>query len=284
MVYVHFTSVRLLRYDRNGLSVSSVLDLDVATGRAEFYEFIWWLGQASDVKLGHDPTATRLPDDIDQSEDAGKLAAAISSFPSESRVKPYIQSAFDGTRWPLYKLQVPVKTDPTKTREFLVRNPTTHSVSPTGRATKGYIAFDVDQKDFCFLKDSWRPMSDNVHPELDVYERLAANGVNLTATVRCGGDLLLGPGQLQLTRTQELQTPSIYFPRVHTRLVLNEVCIPLKHYTDSRELCKVVLEALVGKCFACTGKRLSDLYNLQLTGKLGPKRGSCIATLVIAIS
>ena len=66
------------------------------------------------------------------------------------------------------------------------------------------------------------------------------------ATVRCGGDL---PGQL--TRTQQFPEADDYLPRVHTRIVFNEIGIPLIDYKHSFELCCTLLRVLRGKsqCF-----------------------------------
>ncbi|THH30018.1 hypothetical protein EUX98_g4181 [Antrodiella citrinella] len=169
-LYIHLTSARLMRFDRSGVVMS--LPIDLKTEPEKLYEFFYRLRNATDAELGYDPTATMvLPTD----PDVTAVQRAISILPS-SRVKFYIEKAFNDDQWPFYRLQVPDPKDPTLPHVFLIRNLSSHGDSLTGRATKGYIAFDLATKEFCFLKDSWRLLSDDIHPELEVYKRLAHAG------------------------------------------------------------------------------------------------------------
>lgn len=227
--YIYRGTARLLRVDRNGAVVTKVIDLGKEP--EVFFEFFYRLKDASDIELGFDPTATMVfesAEDQDLDPDAKPLREALQTALDQlnpaARVTSYITEAFEEgkTMWPLYKLDVPDKK--IGTRSFLVRNLTTSSVSPTGRATRGYIAFDIEEKAFRFLKDYW------------------------LATVCCGGDLSMPGGELQVTRTQELGSTG-YLRRIHTRIVLNEVGIPLKDYKNSKELCVLVKQAMKGSLF-----------------------------------
>ena len=125
-------------------------------------------------------------------------------------------------------------------------------VPVAGRATKRFIAFNVEEKTFCFLKDSWRPDSPSIHPELEVYEKLAPNNIIGIATVHSGGDLFLptfheSSAEIQVTKTQTLPGATQNLRRIHTRIVLNEVAIPLERYRHSKELCIAILCALSGE-------------------------------------
>lgn len=252
--YVYRATARLMRVDRTGAMVTKIINL--ATEPEVFYEFFYRLKDASDVELGFDPTASIVVEAEDDSVDSrakplrDALDAALRELDPDSRVTPYIERAFNKgeTKWPLYKLDVPSKDGQ---RSFLVRNLSTSSVSPTGRATKGYIAFDIQEKVFCFLKDYWRPDSDAVHSEMEIYAKFESLGEDKKiagiATVRCGGDLCLpGGGGLQVTRTQDFGQSS-HLRLIHTRLVLNEIGIPLKDYKNAKELCSVVLYAFKGE-------------------------------------
>ncbi|KAH8100038.1 hypothetical protein BXZ70DRAFT_973311, partial [Cristinia sonorae] len=232
--YIYRSTACLMRWDRVGAIVSEPIDLE--TESPKFYEFFYRLGAATDLQLGFDPTAIVLYKDVEADADVIALRHAVAEIPPESRIHPYISKAFEGDRWPFYRLSVPDRDDATKSRTFLVRNLSSHSISPTGRATKGYIAFDTDTKEFRFLKNAWRPQSKDIPVELDVYRDLERNNVQGTATVCCGGDL-----PSQTTKTDKLTKD--YLQRVHTRLVLNEVGMPLKDYLCSRELCTAVLDA-----------------------------------------
>ena len=59
----------------------------------------------------------------------------------------------------------------------------------TGRATRDFVAFNMSSKRLCFLKDYWRPVSNRIHSELDVYRRLQEHEVCHVATAIGGGDV-----------------------------------------------------------------------------------------------
>lgn len=249
MFVVYRTYGRFIRFDSVGAVVTESIDLK--TEPDQFFELFWRVAQLKDVKLGIDPTAklVRTLDNYERYE--ADLQAALAQFPS-SRTQSSIMKAFEGDLWPLYRLEVPDKEDATKTHQFLVRNPSTDIVSLTGRATKGFIAFHVKEKKFCFLKDSWRPDSSRIHSELDVYKKLESRHITGIATVHCGGDLRCrnADGSLipQTTVTQSLPGATEYLRRIHTRIVLNEVGIPLAQYIHSRELCRTIAVAFFGEC------------------------------------
>ena len=138
---------------------------------------------------------------------------------------------------------------------YLIGKPRVVTYSPTGRCTRGFVAFrpqqgSYDQADVHFIKDYWRPDSEVVHTELEVYEKFESipdyhDGI---ATVCCGGDLSMPSGEPQVTQTQEFGSTG-YLRRIHTRIVLNEVGIPLKDYKNSKELCVLVKQAMRGPLF-----------------------------------
>lgn len=243
--YIYKKTARLMRWDRNGCVVCEVIDLE--TEPEKFFEFFFRISRASDVQLGYDPTATVLKN---PESDPGyqSLQEKLKALPSNYRLTPYIEAAFAGKNWPLYQLDVPEKDASKSSRPFLVRNPSSYSSSPTGRCTKGFIAYDITEQNFCFLKDSWTAQSPKIHSELDVYEKLESHNIPGIATVRCGGNLTITPGSttFQSTKTQDLDGAKDFLPRYHTRLVLNEIGMPLKDYLHSLELCTVVFIALFG--------------------------------------
>ncbi|GJE92649.1 hypothetical protein PsYK624_088040 [Phanerochaete sordida] len=116
--------------------------------------------------------------------------------------------------------------------------------SPTGRATRGYIAFEVETKRMVFLKDSWRAVS-RKHTELETYRRLHAAEVEFIATPVAGGDI-----SEQRTKSQSFMQnrPANMRPaeRVHTRLVTKEIGRALETYEGSFELISFVYHAFFG--------------------------------------
>lgn len=159
----------------------------------------------------------------------------------------------------LYKIECPtfqlladksveLKKETAKDKSYLVGKPLTYCCSPTGRATKGYVALQVDKDSagLVFLKDVWRPDSDQIHPELDTYMILNRKNVTNVPTVLGGGDV--GGPSAQCTLTQEcLSSNSPPLKRAHARLILKELGRPLDSYLHSAELMSIVIDAFGGK-------------------------------------
>ena len=131
---------------------------------------------------------------------------------------------------------------------FLIGKYIVGSHSPTGRATKGFYAFNLKTARLCFLKDYWRPNTPRIHAELDVYKRLHANSVRNIATVIAGGDVC--DPELQHTIAQIFMTvppdESAPVERAHCRLVIQELGRPLETYSLSGDMIGVVFDALNG--------------------------------------
>lgn len=141
-------------------------------------------------------------------------------------------------------------------KTYLVGKPSTYCCSLTGRATKGYVAFDITRERLVFLKDAWRANSDQIHPELDTYILLNGKKVCYVPTALGGGDVSAytwedkswGPPQSTLTQSF-LNDPLSPLEHVHCRLILKELGRPLESYTDSAELMLVFGNAVDGKLF-----------------------------------
>lgn len=124
------------------------------------------------------------------------------------------------------------------------------SHSPTGRGTRGYVAFKEGAKRLYFLKDYWRPSSDAVSNEIAIYDHLHSEGVSYIAQIEAGGDVASGM-VIQCSVTQiylyEDEENQIHAKRCHVRIVFKELAKPLEEYEDSYELIVVVSHALIGK-------------------------------------
>lgn len=252
-VAVHRTSARLMRWTQISCIISEPISLE--NDKARFYEFFWRLRDATGTQLGLDPTATKLPEAV--LETSG-LLDAFSRFPSACRAQAYIEAALLKPLWSLYRLEVTNADDPKTMRTFIVRNLSSEHVSPVGKSSKPFIAFDEQYDVFCFLKpeDSWRAVSDEFHSELEIYGFLKGCAVTKTATVVCGGNVLNPDGSMQITGTGALQDPPGYLPLAHIRIVLKEVCIPLREYTDSLQLCKCILDGVSGESIGVISARV----------------------------
>ena len=131
-------------------------------------------------------------------------------------------------------------------REFLVGRPYFAMSSLFGRCTRGYIAFDLETKTFCFLKDSWRPLAPGrSHPEHLMYERLHNYKVPHIASLICGGDV--GGSRAQVTTVQDyIPAEKKIIARVHYRIVIEEIGVPITEFQNFAELAVVFGHTLIG--------------------------------------
>ena len=136
-------------------------------------------------------------------------------------------------------------TGATPEKEFLIAQPVTYHYSPTGRCTRGYIAFDLQDGCQRFLKDQWRTYSRGTRPEWRTYQRLQHKKVTAIATAIAGGDIG-PPGCPQRTKADKYIKKIGVVERVHSRLVTREIGRPLEDYENSVELLRVCSFALSG--------------------------------------
>ena len=131
-------------------------------------------------------------------------------------------------------------------REFLVGRPHFAAGSLIGRCTRGYIALDLKTETFCFLKDSWRPLvPGRSRPEYLVYERLRNLQVPRIASLICGGDVG-GPRAQKTTVQDHIPLEKRPVPRVHYRIVFEEIGLPLTEFKTFTELAGLFGHALLG--------------------------------------
>lgn len=89
-------------------------------------------------------------------------------------------------------------------RTYLIGQPVDCHNSPVGRATKGYVGLDMQDRRMVFIKDQWRAVAPGAHPELETYERLRKHKVGCVATCLGGGDVISKDGTIQRTLTRPI--------------------------------------------------------------------------------
>lgn len=247
MIYITRMRARLICWDRSGAAVSENIDLKENPG--QLLNFISRFATMTPEQRGYDPTA-----DFATKEQLDRLRAYHSRDKNEDTTG-FVKDILDNIRlYPIYQVRCPVidtppidadSSQPPPSRQFLIGKYLSASHSLTGRATRGYIAFDIEKERLVFLKDYWRPDADGVHPELDVYARLKQNNVRFVATAIGGGDV--GGSRAQLTGTQELiPEPKRPKARIHYRVLLEQVGQPLEKYYNSYFMLAFVAHALIG--------------------------------------
>ncbi|KAH9038577.1 hypothetical protein EDB85DRAFT_2287515 [Lactarius pseudohatsudake] len=231
---------RLLRWDRS--SVIYTKPFDWSTQPDTLFEFLWRLNFLSNVKRGYDTTVTSVADD--------EAEAAL------SKLRTY-QGLENVTKADLHKFLV--RDDHTlngQVKYYIAPSAVWDSEALFGRSTFGYIAYDLETTNLVYLKDFWRTDCDGIQKEGDVYRELHDAQVPHIAKLGLAGDVPLLPecGQtdspaVQRTMSQEFLKdwcpgrPRVD-PYVHYRLVLETLGSPLNTFKSTRELCKVIRDAI----------------------------------------
>ncbi|KAJ8455167.1 hypothetical protein ONZ51_g12598 [Trametes cubensis] len=257
-IYVCKRGARMIYSDRTGTRVSE--EFDWTDDNSFLHRFVWKLAHMSLEELGYDPTAELATD-----SQCRQLKLAKGDNTLQPHVVDVVNNAFD-KHYPVYKLRITISeplpdelfpaNDPVilppsmselaspttppeqqaKEHEFLVARPHFHTDALVGRCTKCYIAYDIEGRRFCFLKDYWRPLVANrSRPEHLVYNRLHSVGTPFIPTLICGGDV--GGPRRQMTQVQDsLPSKGRPVPRIHYRIAIAEIARPLETFNDFTEL------------------------------------------------
>ncbi|KAH9017101.1 hypothetical protein EDB83DRAFT_191348 [Lactarius deliciosus] len=235
---------RLLRWDRSGVIYTEPFNCQWSTQPDTLFEFLWRLNFLSDVKRGYDTTVTSVADD--------EAEAAL------SKLRTY-QGLENVAKADLHKFLV--RDDHTlnsQIKYYIAPSAVWDSESHFGRSTFGYIAYDPETTNLVYLKDFWRTERDGIQKEGDVYRELHDAKVPNIAKFGLAGDVPLLPecGRTDcpaVQRTMSQQFVKGYYwcpgqprvdPYVHYRLVLETLGEPLHTFKSTRELCKVIRDAI----------------------------------------
>ncbi|KAI0785644.1 hypothetical protein C8Q75DRAFT_324340 [Abortiporus biennis] len=258
--------VRFLRWDR-----SSVIVTEPIAFNEDFAKFIKFFYRF----------ARMLPED--QGKDASILEAdekdlkRLYEFQANKvpRLVPNHQECFEDAfvknkdQFPVVKVHLerilpashdqPLQHPSDDVLRLLIGAPSTNSYSQFGRCTKGFIAFDLDERRLKCIKDCWRYDENTYHPELEVYKRLREgiksvpySQANL-AIAEGGGDVVDSHKRVQETVTDSFlnkkwaKVHRKFLSQKHYRFLIRQVGTPLEKYKNSsRSLCSHVLDAMNG--------------------------------------
>ena len=234
---------RLLRWDRSGIIYTAPSKL--ADG--DFFEFLWRFNHLSPVDRGHDTTV--CPADDNEAELA---LPKLRTYPKFENVR----------KEHLHRILVWDDRSPDDApRRYITPSAKWATQALIGRATFGYIAFDIERGELVYLKDFWRVDHPEIQREGDVYRELHEAEVRNVAKMGRAGDVrstindgeVRVPAGVQRTRPQDYLDHSwcpgrpVVEPYVHYRLVLETVGMPLNRFRSTRQLCEVIRDAIVGK-------------------------------------
>ncbi|KAI0090940.1 hypothetical protein BDY19DRAFT_886069 [Irpex rosettiformis] len=229
IVYIAGDQARITRWDRAGCIVSTPINLTNEPWK--LLKFVYYLGLMSNEELGYDTAAVLATEDevneLIAFKPRNKYAAQCAKDIVDNRVY-----------YPIYK----VRPFPRDSVHFIGKHSAASS-SPTGRATKGYVTFNMRSKigsRLSFLKEYWRPILPNSLTELDIYELLKAKGVLNIATI-----IGVGGVNHQFTMTEEFLGREKLAKRGHCLILFEELARPLADYDDSSNMILAVSSALI---------------------------------------
>ncbi|KAJ3485963.1 hypothetical protein NLI96_g4580 [Meripilus lineatus] len=245
-IYIHGGRVFLIRWDRLGAVVSEPFSLIEEPHR--LLGFLFRLAKMNPAQRGYD-TSIRPA-----SKTEAKEFTAFS--PVDSIPKTYLQDALrsDGDKKAaIFRVDLRGLESSDPTAQLVFARPRVLGKGVEGRATRGYIAYDLVNKRLVFLKDSWQPETKSCHLELDTFKRLQSKNVSYVATPVGGGYVASGSCQpkgsssLQRTLSQVYLSAAhgeYYRARVHYRFAVQEIGRPLGDYKDAKQMVLAVCCAL----------------------------------------
>ncbi|KAI0767096.1 hypothetical protein C8Q74DRAFT_1369944 [Fomes fomentarius] len=237
------TMARIIRWDRSGIIFTE--KFNYKQNSALLGRFLWRFARLSRDKRGHDPTAVPVLKDSDEynlmvhrakTPREVKVVEGVTAVVGEHARHLFESSLDKNSTW--WKLKI-------GDREFLVGAPHFIDSGLAGRATRGYVAIDLkaDYGPFVYLKDCWRVAHDHIQREGNILEYLndAKTGkVPNIPTLVCHDDI-----EEQRTQTQDVwkeqrsggtTVPCPLKTYRHYRMVVEEVCLPMKEFRSGREL------------------------------------------------
>ncbi|KAI0767090.1 hypothetical protein C8Q74DRAFT_1204009 [Fomes fomentarius] len=246
------TMARIIRWDRSGIIFTE--KFNYKQNSALLGRFLWRFARLSRDKRGHDPTAVPVLKDSDEynlmvhrakTPREVKVAEGVTAVVGEHARHLFESSLDKNSTW--WKLKI-------GDRYFLVGAPHFIASGLAGRATRGYVAIDLkaDYGPFVYLKDCWRVAHDHIQREGDILEYLndAKTGkVPNIPTLVCHDDI-----EEQRTQTQDVwkeqrsggtTVPCPLKTYRHYRMVVEEVCLPMKEFRSGRELIGLLIMCML---------------------------------------
>jgi len=253
---------RLFRWDRTGSKVTVPIDYSTAEGNRHLTEFFDRFDRMSPEARGWDPTVgdateKEIKDFAEAVRKAcegrpkrGKKAEDEDEDPLFSKL---VESVGHHHQYPRKKVSV---LDGKKIKHYIVGRPTSVVKSPTGRATRGFVAMSVETKRLVFLKDSWRPDVDGVKAEGYWYGVLRQRRAKHIGAFSHGSDVY-GTKNFIRCKDKKQRTLTHLYARehggldtvmgyIHYRVVQPELYLELEMFRSSKHLTSIMLDIALG--------------------------------------
>ncbi|KAI0074797.1 hypothetical protein K474DRAFT_1709534 [Panus rudis PR-1116 ss-1] len=254
--------VRFLLIDRAGVVVTEAINY--VNNPRVLAEFFWRYNHLSQTDRGFDSTV--IPASI---EERRLLTAAVVEHMNAAeenivRAYPGIESTL-AKDYPTYKVQI-VDRYTGKQTCCIFRKPCTESAHLLGRATRGFIAYQLDRisptedmpptslpfaSHLVFLKDYWRNHHSKMQIESEAFDILDKLDIPFTPITFSAGDVFTD-GFAQISTSQCIaNVPRVKWRRpcrafdtlIHHRIV-QQLAFPLSMFNNAKELVQVTRDAV----------------------------------------
>jgi hypothetical protein len=251
---------RLFRWDRAGAIVSEPIPY-CERGNCDLVEFLRRFDLMDRAQRGWDPTVFDATPD-----EATAFDKAIKTVVGEGKnalLKTLLDSVGNKDDYPRRRIEIPTPDDDDgQAASYVVGRSIANARSPTGRATRCFVAMSKHTGRLVFLKDSWRPDIQGMMGEAHWFGRLEGarnisaflHGSDVWRVVvrRRGAARTPGPptNPLQHTLTNLYSEDYGGIRRmvgyIHYRTVQCEFFVPLNMFKDSKHLAQIMHDIILG--------------------------------------
>ena len=250
---------RLFRWDRAGAIVSQPI-LYRKEGNRDLVEFLRRFDVMDQAQRGWDPTVfDATPEEARVFEKAIKDVEETQG----ASLKSLFATVGDKDKYLRKRIEIPKRDgEGERAVSYIVGRSIERARSPTGRATRGFVALSMDTKELVFLKDSWRPDLPGMKGEGRWFQKLEGarnvsvflhgSDVRYVEVRRCGN---VGPQDsnsdlIQRTFTdahaEEFLGVKEMIGYIHYRTVQCEFYVPLDMFRDSKHLAWIIRDIANG--------------------------------------
>ena len=132
---------------------------------------------------------------------------------------------------------------------YVAPTPKAQPYTPPGRATRGFVAYDLQRQRKVFVKDTWRVDLPDIEKEGETYELLARAQVRNIAPCSAAGDIggHATSTHLFANKLWACKGKQDLVPHRHYRLVLDVIGDNLTEFPSSREMLRYIVHTLEDK-------------------------------------
>lgn len=284
---------RFIRWDRSSAVATVTEPFDFESSPGLLSQFFWRFAHMSDEQRGWDTTVSSA-----SAQESDLFYEAVEGFLTDTRTGRQIpkveKTVHNSETYPVWKVRVSHGATGSST-ELVIKCPfyTLPGKVPFGRATRAYLAYDLQAGSLVFMKDTWR--DGDMCSEFETYRTLQDESVSNVPVLLYGGDVAKEAGGDEEEKTSETRvTNESSHPReplkvnisekanssemnsglVKTRhedpwhwhhRIVQDIAYPLSTVKNERELLQVFSDVFVGtwgalSCCTATHKPFGQLF------------------------